>query len=99
MAINSHDTQIPAAVGIVSSPDPPFNTARGKGGLVNIVHFCRSTEFWGQSDWLMWAIISPVLGSLLKPLSFTHHTLQTSLAHLQFTDFKGLAFSEIHSNY
>ena len=27
-------------------PRPPFNTARGKGGLVNIVqHFCRSTEF------------------------------------------------------
>ena len=27
-------------------PRPPFNTARGKGGLVNIVqHFCRSAEF------------------------------------------------------
>ena len=30
-------------------PRPPFNTARGKGGLVNIVqHFCTSAEFRGR---------------------------------------------------
>ena len=32
--------------GLVSAPDPTFNTARGKGGLVNIVqNTCRSAEF------------------------------------------------------
>ena len=39
-------------------PRPPFNTAREKGGLVNIAqHFCRAGgTLAGQSDWLMWQL-------------------------------------------
>ena len=67
-------------------PRPPFNTARGKGGLVNIVqHFCTSTEFRAvQSDWLM---VATVLGFLTaNHLAILITPLQTYLAHVQFTE-------------
>ena len=83
-------------------PRPPFNTARGKGGLVNIVqHFCRSAEF--RLDNLI-CNYATVLGFLTaNHLALLITTLETSLAHPPIywspaRDFKGLAFSGIHSN-
>ena len=53
-------------------PRPPFNTPRGKGGLVNIVqHFCTSAGISAvQSDWLMWQLSHLYLASL--PQTLTH---------------------------
>ena len=67
---------------LVLSPDPPFNTAIGKGGLVNIIqHFCRSAGISvEQSDWLMWQLSRCTGLPYRKPLSFTHHTFTDLLS-------------------
>ena len=70
-------------------PRLPFNTAIGKGGLVNIVqHFCKSGGILGggQSDWLMWQLSHCTELPYRKPLTLLITPLQTSLAHLQFTE-------------
>ena len=86
-------------------PRPPFNTSRGKGGLVNIEqHFCRSEEF-RRDNLIGWC------GNYLtctglpyrKPLSFTHHTftdLLSTPSNLQKPSkrLQRLGFSGIHCN-
>ena len=64
-------------------PRPPFNTARGKGDLVNIVqHFYRSAEFRRYNLIGLCGNISPVLGFLTaNHLALLITPLQTSFAH------------------
>ena len=59
-------------------PRPPFNTARGKGGLVNTVqHFCTSSEFSGT----IWLVDMEIISLNWASLSQT-----TKLYSSHFTD-------------
>ena len=83
---------------LVSSPDPPSTVQeeRGSGEYSTTFLYLRGISAV-QSDWLMLAIISPVLGRLPyhKPLIFSHHTLaHPPIYWSPVKDFKDLAFSE-----
>ena len=82
-------------------PRPPFNTPRGKGGLVNIVqHFCTSGGIsMPQSDWLIWQL-SHCTGFLAtNHLALLITPLQTYLTHPLFTEAQQVtSISRIHSN-
>ena len=85
-----------------SGHETTFNTARRKGGLVNIEqHFCTSVGF-RRYNLIGWCVTCTRL-LYRKPLSFTHHTFTDLLSTPPIywspaRDFKGLAFRGIHSN-